>query len=300
VNSRQEFGASGRARQISVARPPCPRSSYRPIWREFEHFDHAPVSARFVHKETLDTMDTLTAAAASGLRARMESLDLLANNLANTATAGYKADREFYSLYVDAEAQQAETARESPIANFQPLVEKPWIDLSPASLQQTGRSLDLALSGPGFFAVDGPAGPLYTRNGSFQVTPSGAVTTAEGYPIRLEGGQTLKIDPERPFIVASDGGVQQGGTALGRLEIANFPGAEMQKLGNSYFKTAAAAAPAAGVAVHQGKLETSNVTPAQSAVRLVAVMRQFEMLQKAIGMGGEMNRKAIEEVARPT
>src|SRR3974390_3421206 len=99
-------------------------------------------------------MDPLTATAASGLRARMESLDLLANNVANATTGGYKADREFYSLYAAPEAQDAE-----PVATM-PLIERPWIDLSQGVLQTTGNALDVALSGKGFLAVQGPSGPL--------------------------------------------------------------------------------------------------------------------------------------------
>src|SRR5947209_20523802 len=102
-------------------------------------------------------MDPMTATAASGLRARMESLDLLANNVANASTGGYKADREFYSLYAAPEAEGGQTM---------PLIEKPWVDLSQGLIHQTGNPLDLALTGRGFFAVAGPNGPLYTRNGS--------------------------------------------------------------------------------------------------------------------------------------
>src|SRR5690348_16225903 len=109
-------------------------------------------------------MDPLSAIAASGLRARMESLDLLADNVANAATGGYKADREFYTLY---------TAPEAEDSNTMPLIEKPWIDLSQGLVHETGNPLDLALSGKGFFAVDGPSGPLYTRNGSFQLAADG-------------------------------------------------------------------------------------------------------------------------------
>src|SRR5215467_721453 len=103
-------------------------------------------------------MDSLTAIAASGLRARMESLDLLANNIANASTGGYKADREFYSLY--AEADNPATM---------PLIQKPYTDLSQGVLETTGNTLDFAISGKGFFAVQGPRGPMYTRNGNFRV-----------------------------------------------------------------------------------------------------------------------------------
>jgi flagellar basal-body rod protein FlgF len=235
-------------------------------------------------------MDALTIAAASGLRARMESLDMLANNLANADTSGYKTDREFYNLYTSADA---ETAEGSPATL--PVIEKPWTDFSQGLLRPTGSPLDLALSGKGFFAVDGPSGSLYTRNGNFRVSPAGRLVTAEGYPVRAVGGAKLQVQPALAVEVSPDGTVNQGGQSLGQIEIADFsdPGS-MTKQGASYFRSAIALQPAAGVEVSQGKLESSNVGPAESAVRLVSVMRQFEMLQKAVTLGGQMNQSAVE------
>jgi flagellar basal-body rod protein FlgF len=236
-------------------------------------------------------MDPITSTAASGMRARLESLDMLANNLANASTAGYKIDREFYSLYRDAEAENGVVS---------PVIDKPWTDFSQGSLQATGRSLDLALNGKGFFAVNGPTGPLYTRNGGFQTSPSGAVVTAEGHPVRLVGGETLQSQSNDPMQVGADGTVRQGGLVLGKLEIVDFPEGALVKQGVSLFRAADGVTPTAatGAEVHQGKLEGSNVGSAESAVRLVGILRQFEMLQKAITIGGEMNRRALEDVAR--
>jgi flagellar basal-body rod protein FlgF len=236
-------------------------------------------------------MDPISAAVASGMRARLDSLDMLANNIANASTAGYKVDREFYSLYRDAEAEDG---------MLSPVIEKPWTDFSQGTLQVTGRPLDLALNGKGFFAVNSPSGTLYTRNGSFQVAPSGDVVTAEGYTVRLEGGSVLRSTSNTPMEVAPDGTVKQGGVGLGKLDLADFPPGSLTKQGVSLFRPieGAQAAAASGVQVHQGKLEGSNVASAESAVRLVGILRQFEMLQKTIGIGAEMNRRAFEEVAR--
>ena len=132
-----------------------------------------------------DRMDPIATTAASGMRARMESLDMLANNIANASTAGYKVDREFYSLYSDAMADDNVLS---------PVIEKPWTDFSQGTLQVTGKPLDLALNGTGFFAVNSPSGTLYTRNGSFQTAPSGNVVTAEGYALRLTGGTPRSVD----------------------------------------------------------------------------------------------------------
>src|SRR5580693_7179317 len=145
-------------------------------------------------------MDALSVAAASGMRARMESLDMLANNLANADTSGYKTDREFYNLYTSADA---ETAEGSPATL--PVIEKPWTDFSQGLLRPTGSPLDLALSGKGFFAVDGPSGSLFTRNGSFRVSPDGSLVTTEGYAVRTLSGQGLKIQPSVALEVSPDG-----------------------------------------------------------------------------------------------
>src|SRR6478672_8834824 len=150
-------------------------------------------------------MDPIATSAASGMRARLESLDMLANNIANASTAGYKVDREFYSLYRDAEADDGALS---------PLIEKPWTDFSQGMLQVTDKPLDIALNGKGFIGVNGPNGPLYTRNGSFQVSPTGDVVTAEGYPVRLAGGTTLRSQSKDPMQISIDGTVKQSGLVL--------------------------------------------------------------------------------------
>jgi flagellar basal-body rod protein FlgF len=240
-------------------------------------------------------MDSLTAIAASGLRARMESLELLANNVANASTGGYKADREFYSLYA------APEATDSGSLSTMPVIERPWTDLSQGVLHATGNPLDLALSGKGFFAVSGPGGPLYTRNGSFHVAADGRLVSAEGYPVRSAAGAAITLQTTSPVEILTDGTVRQDGAVVGQLQIADFPGnGGLAKQGANYFRAAdpALQPSAAAATVQQGKLETSNTGSAEAAVRLVSVMRQFEMLQKAVSLGTEMNRRAVEEVAR--
>jgi flagellar basal-body rod protein FlgF len=244
----------------------------------------------------LDAMDSLTAIAASGLRSRMESLEMLANNVANAATGGYKFDREFYSLYVAPEAADSEPQTTMPV------VERAWTDFSQGPLSSTGNPLDLALTGKGFFSVDGPSGALYTRNGNFRLAADGKLTTEDGYAVRGAGGTSLKLAGAGPIDISGDGTILQDGSAVGQLDIADFTStAGLVKQGKNYFRATDAllrAAPAQGVSVAQGQLEGSNAGSAEAAVRLISVMRQFEMLQKAVTLGAEMNLLAIQQVAK--
>ncbi len=222
---------------------------------------------------------------------------MLANNIANASTGGYKSDREFYSLYmapdVDLEADLVDPAT-------MPVIERPWTDFSQGVLSATGNQLDLALSGKGFFLVDGPSGPLYTRNGSFRLSKDGRLVTMDGYPVREAAGGNLLFQGSGTITVSSDGTMSQDGNVIGQIEIRDFPAAGLVKRGNNYFMPAdpSIQPAAADASVTQGQLEGSNAGTAESAVRLIGIMRQFEMLQKAVSLGMEMNQHAIQEVAK--
>ncbi|MBL8178964.1 MAG: flagellar hook basal-body protein [Bryobacterales bacterium] len=243
-------------------------------------------------------MDALLTAAAGGLRARIESLDLLANNIANANTAGFKADREFYSTYL---AEESLDGPEGTMPVQSPVVEKNWTDFQQGVTIATGSPLDVALAGPGFFALQTANGPVYTRNGNFRLQPDGLLTAASGDSVLNAEGKTIRLDPRQPISIDQTGTIRQGGAIVARLSVTDFEDrSQLQKAGASVFRYDASLPPprTAISKVEQGRLENANFQPAESAVRLVNVMRQFEMLQKAIALGSEMNRRAIEEVAK--
>jgi flagellar basal body rod protein FlgG len=235
-------------------------------------------------------MDPLLISAASGMKARMESLDMLANNIANAGTSGFKSDREFYGLYKEQ----------------LPMVESQWTDFSQGSLTPTGNPLNVALSGKGLFALNSPAGTVFTRSGDFKISKTNQIETAEGYTVRnaLDQGKPITIDPSLAIDIAKDGVVSQAGQDVGQIEI-DSPDSTPQalsKLGSNYFamvdKSAPVAAGSQSTEVLQGQLEQSNVPVAEAAVKLVSVMRQFEMLQKAMTLGSDMSKRAVDEVAK--
>jgi len=244
-------------------------------------------------------MDNLTIAAASGLRSRMESLDLLANNLANSATAGFKRDLEFYGTYA---SQDSDDPINGGPSSTLPTVEKQWTDFSQGMVTETGNPLDIALIGSGFLAVNGPKGTLYTRAGNLKVLASGELATNDGYPLQNTTGGTIQVTPNQRITILPDGTVQQSGQSIGQINIVTFKSTNsLRKMGSTCFEnTDPKNIPTAAtdVTVKQGQIEGSNVPVADAAMRLVGVMRQFEMLQKAVGVSNDMDMKTIQEVAR--
>jgi flagellar basal body rod protein FlgG len=232
----------------------------------------------------------------------MEALDILANNLANTSTPGFKADREAYTTYFNAQSLEGAADGSGRPPATAPLIESLRTDYSQGTLSPTGSPQDLALSGEGFFLLEGRHGPLMTRAGSMRVAPDGRLTNHEGYEFATVEPQRIRADPLLPITVDPDGTVQQNGAPLGRLKIVER-GAESQppKREGVYFALDSKdmkGLTAARAEVRQGMTEASNYSAPEAAVRLVAVLRQFESLQKALQLGGEMGRKAVEEVAR--
>jgi flagellar basal body rod protein FlgG len=241
-------------------------------------------------------MDQISVLAAAGMQARMQSLDLVANNLANSSTGGYKTDSEFYTLFASEAASEDASG-----ASAVPMIQRQWTDFAQGLLEPTNNPLDFGIAGKGLFVVQGPSGPLYTRNGNFRFSTEGALVTSEGYPLLQQGGQPFRADTAQRLEVSRDGEISQNGKSIGRISIAEFqmPGA-LNKFGANYFSNSTGQDPvdATSTQVYQGKIEASNVSASHGAVRIVGLSRQFEMMQKAITLSNDMGKRAIEEVAK--
>lgn len=246
-------------------------------------------------------MDPLTSAAASGIRSRIESLDMLANNIANAASPGFKTDRESFGLYLSSEASESPAGTTPTVL---PVTERQWTDFAQGSITSTGNQLDLALDGKGFFVANGPSGPLYTRGGNFQISKQSELETMDSYTIQGLDGKPIQLDSSKAVGVSPDGTIRQDGQAISQISVVDFPDSTaLSKQGNNYFRldvSSAKPAPASDARIQQGKIEAANSQPAESAVRLVSIMRQFESLQKALAIGSEMDRETVQDVAKVT
>jgi len=220
-------------------------------------------------------------AACAGLQAQSQALELTANNLANLDTTGYRAQTSlFRSLLADAVSDSADPINRA-VNNFN-LLGGSQTDLHAGNLERTGNPFDLAVEGKGFFAVQTSAGTLYTRDGNFQVSRTGRLTTSSGDPVLGEDGPL--VIPAGTISISPDGTLSSDGAIAGKLRLVEFtPGASPTPYGKSYYS-----APNAQVRlavdsyVRQGMLESSNVNAVESLVDLITIQRRAEMLQRAM------------------
>lgn len=234
--------------------------------------------------------------ALSGLRTRMEQLDRLASDIANAKTAGYKSERVTTNT---AERPSFGAVLQSAI-DVAPGPGR--LDFRPGTMERTGRDLDLAIEGRGFFVVDTPEGPRYTRNGNFTRQANGTLTTADGLPVQGDKGP-LRITADGALSIDDDGTVRAGVQTVGRVRIVDFASydrLEREEMGRFRAPAAEAVTPAAeGVAVRSGLLEASNVSVADRMVAMTDLARSFEALQKGLSLlMNEIDGRVASELGR--
>ena len=228
-----------------------------------------------------------------GMRARQRALDVVANNIANASTSGFKSDR---LLYESVEAEFGRT--QAPAANTgtahiggdapkaHVVSVNGTTDFSAGSVLQTGRPLDIALGGQGFLAVRSPRGERYTRGGSLTLDASGQLVTQSGDLVLGYNGPITV--PPGEVSISTDGTVSVNGKELGKLKLVRFENrrAELLKEGASLFVATKGARPAedTSATVTQGALETSNVNSIEQVVAMIQITREFDLLQRSMSM----------------
>jgi|YelNatPaOPRAMG01_1025707.scaffolds.fasta_scaffold00115_46 flagellar basal-body rod protein FlgG len=231
---------------------------------------------------------------AAGMLPRASELEIVANNLANVSTAGYKRDRVSFRQTLD--AQLAVAAERGEVPALQAVV----IDFSQGPLEKTDRPLDLAIEGEGFFVVQTPNGERYTRAGSFRLDADGTLVTPDGHPVLGERGPITLQQAE--VEVRPDGEIWQKSVPVARLRLVSFPDlGVLVKEGHGLFRpssTDVRPVPAASARVKQGYLEGSNVNPLEEMVEMMVLLRNFEAEQKAVQAQDETLSRAINDVPK--
>jgi flagellar basal-body rod protein FlgF len=244
-------------------------------------------------------MDSGYYAAMSGLVARTEALDTAAANLANAQTPGYRAEREFFrSMLMGPEALDSQLGR--TVNNFG-LLGGDQLSMAQGALQATGNPLDLAIEGQGFFLVQTPNGPRYTRDGGFHRAQSAQLVTEAGEPVLSATQQPILVPPGE-VMVGSDGAISVAGGVVASVGIFAFPaGTQLSPEGaNRYVAPqGVAAAPAKDSSVRQGAIESANQDVIQGSLNLIVMQRQAEMMQKAVTLfHTDFNKFATEDLPR--
>jgi len=225
-------------------------------------------------------------AAGSGLMPRMLKLEVIANNLANISTTGFKRDNIFVQIMKDTGVEQAKGN-----GDLSGLKVREYTDFSEGSMNQTGNKLDLAIQGSGFFAAETPNGVRYTRNGSFSLSTDGTIVTSQGYPVLGTGGPiqlpNIQNLTQGEISINESGEVVADGKKIGTLQIAQFPDTSvLKKDGGTYFvadgDSKSSVADGKSTVIRQGYLEDSNVNGIEEMVQMIELSRGFESAQKTM------------------
>jgi flagellar basal-body rod protein FlgF len=233
--------------------------------------------------------------ALSGLRARADELDRIATDLANIGTAGYKGERQ---SRVAAERTQFELTLDSAIDTT---LGETRLDARDGALSPTGRPLDLALDGEGFFVIETPAGDRFTRNGHFTLDAERRLVTEDGLTVKGVGGPIVLGAREGDLNVDADGTVWNGATRAGQVSVVTFPdpGRMTREQGAVLGSGGQTAVAVETPAVRSGSLEQSNVSMADRLAAITSISRGFEALQKSIStLMNEVDGRAIDQLGR--
>ncbi len=238
-------------------------------------------------------------AACAGLMARTDSLDAIANNLANAGTTGFRARQGSFSAVLAESGRHPLGSVLNQVTNNYGVLGSTHMDQVEGSLVSTNNPMDFALQGPGYFAVATANGTQYTRNGAFRVSPQGQLTTSTGEAVLGQGG-VIQVGPGA-VTVSADGTLSSNGAVVGRLKLVEFaPGTEPTGAGNNFYSAPAqSVVPASGTTVSQGMLESSNVNPVTSVVALIDAQRSAETMRHALSLfDTEMNKTAAQDLPR--
>jgi flagellar basal-body rod protein FlgF len=235
--------------------------------------------------------------ALSGLQARTEQLNRLAGDLANVGTAGYKAERT-----TTAAAERPADAFSRALQSAIDVAEGPRsLDFRPGAVTTTGRDLDLAIDGPGFFAVETPDGVRYTRNGHFTRRADNVLATEDGYAVLGDNGP-IRLPNDGSAITVDGGQILSGTTAVGKPQIVDFASyTGLAREDGARFRAAQGTATkaAASSTLVSGALEQSNVSVVERMAQLTEVTRGFEALQRGVTiLMNDLDGRAINELGR--
>ncbi|HEV3397369.1 MAG TPA: flagellar basal-body rod protein FlgF [Xanthobacteraceae bacterium] len=238
--------------------------------------------------------------------ALQREMEVVANNIANIDTNGFKADFSLFQEYLMPGARDGSfRVADSPVSFVRD--RGTLIDLNQGPLQRTGNPLDVAINGDGFLVINTPQGERYTRNGSLEINAQGELVTSEGYQVLGDGGPIafqaqdtgITINPEGTVSV-KDGANATIAIIRGQLRVVSFAQPQrLQKEGDSTFSAPAdmPAAPSTTSRVVQGALEKSNVRPIIEMSHMIEVSRSYATIANLLQSQGDLHKSALQQLS---
>lgn len=248
----------------------------------------------------------------TGMKNEQNRMDVLANNLANSSTTGYKKEGTTSQSFDSVLAYKLKDTSEA--ANFPKRIGvntpgvkigENYTDFSEGAFQATDNTYDLALSGEGFFAVEftnksGEVSTKYTRDGSFKINTQGYLVTSDGDYVLGTDNKHIKVDPLKDSYVDENGTIYQDNKAVSKIQLTDFTDYDyLEKYGENYYQPVEGATTTASDAdVHSGYLETSNVQVVSEMVDMISISRAYESNQKLLQTYDSSLEIAVNQVGK--
>ena len=244
-------------------------------------------------------MDNSLLVSLSQQLAAYRAMDVIANNLANVSTPGFKREAAKFEEYVT-HVRPAEDQKGPQTVSF---VKDAGVlrDSEQGNIERTGATYDVALNGKGYFQVQTAAGMRYTRDGHFSLDANGNLVTSEGYQVQGDGGAITIAPTDGDINIAPDGTISSVvhgiGNQLGKLKVVDFANdAALTKEGGNLYSTGQTPVTSTTATMRQGALEASNVAPVIEISKMIEVMRAYEATATLSKSQEDMMRSAIDKL----
>lgn len=227
------------------------------------------------------------------LVARRE-MDVIANNLANASSPGYKSEQMMFAEHLKVVDRQTTLSFVRDVAVAR--------NYGAGEIHPTNNRLDVAIKGEGWFQVEAGGSLKYTRNGHFELDNEGKLVTTSGFAVQSAKGGPIVFTPgDADIVIKGDGTITAAGVARGQLMVATFDDMQsLKKISGNLYESSAEPKKATDFSVVQGMLEKSNVQPILEVTRMIKTLRGYQGTQKLLEMEHERQRKTIEKLTRET
>jgi flagellar basal-body rod protein FlgF len=240
-------------------------------------------------------MDNALLVSLSQQMAAYQSMDVIANNVANVSTPGYRREEQTFRQYIE---QLPPTEGDTGTQTLSFVQDAGIVrDMSEGPMRITGATYDLALHGKGFFVVQTPNGERYTRNGHFSLDTAGQIVDDAGDPLQGDGGAVTINTDDGDIHIGTDGTLSGKNGQIAKLRVAGFANeAALAKEGGSLFSTTQTPTTATNAEIRQGSLEESNVQPVVEISKMVEVMRAYQATATMAQSQEDLLRQAIDKL----